>query len=84
MISNHVPAMNFVAALVERRVDALASPFSTDLYIDEHAARFAIKSQPMFDLMSLDSAIKVDLIVQKNSEYRHAAFERRGPSLRTS
>jgi hypothetical protein len=25
----------------------------------------------------LDSAIKVDLIVRKNSEYRHAEFERR-------
>jgi hypothetical protein len=31
----------------------------------------------MFNLMDLDSAIKVDLIVQKNSEYRHAEFERR-------
>jgi hypothetical protein len=27
--------------------------------------------------MHLDSAIKVDLIVRKNSEYRHAEFERR-------
>ena len=31
----------------------------------------------MFNLMHLDSAIKVDLIVRKNSEYRHAEFERR-------
>jgi hypothetical protein len=33
--------------------------------------------QGMFNLMHLDSAIKVDLIVRKNSEYRHAEFERR-------
>lgn len=41
-----------------------------------HAACSAIKSQRMFNLMHLDSAIKVDLIVRKNSEYRHAEFER--------
>jgi len=42
-----------------------------------NAARSAIKSQRMFNLMHLVSAIKVDLIVRKNSEYRHAEFERR-------
>jgi hypothetical protein len=37
------------------------SAFSTDFYIDEDAARSAIKSQRMFNLMHRDSAIKVDL-----------------------
>jgi hypothetical protein len=69
--------LDFVVALMERHVDALVSAFSTDFYIDEDAARSAIKSQRMFNLMHLDSAIKVDLIVRKNSEYRHAEFERR-------
>jgi hypothetical protein len=53
------------------------SAFSTDFYIDENAARSAIKSQRKFNLMLLDGAIKVDLIVRKNSEYRHSEFERR-------
>ena len=53
------------------------SAFSTDFYIDEDAARSAIKSRRMFKLMQLDSAIKVDLIVRRNSEYRQAEFERR-------
>jgi hypothetical protein len=69
--------LDFVVALMERHVDALVSAFSMDFYIDEAAARSAIKSQRMFNLMHLDSAIKVDLIVRKNSEYRHAEFERR-------
>src|SRR6266403_4577537 len=69
--------LDFVVALMERHVDALVSAFSTDFYIDEDAARSAIKSQRMFNLMHLDSAIKVDLIVRKNSEYRHVEFERR-------
>jgi len=64
-------------ALMERHVDALVSAFSADFYIDEDAARSAIKSQRMFNLMHLDSAIKVDLIVRKNSDYRKAEFERR-------
>ena len=69
--------LDFVVALMERHVDALVRAFSADFYIDEDAARSAIKSQRMFNLMHLDSAIKVDLIVRKNSEYRHAEFERR-------
>ena len=69
--------LDFVVALMERHSDALVSAFSTDFYIDEDAMRSAIKSQRMFNLMHLDSAIKVDLIVRKNSEYRHAEFERR-------
>jgi hypothetical protein len=69
--------LDFVVALMERHVDALVRAFSTDFYIDEDAARSAIKSQRMFNLMHLDSAIKVDLIVRKNSDYRQAEFERR-------
>ena len=69
--------LDFVVAMMERHVDALVSAFSTDFYIDEDAARSAIKSQRMFNLMHLDSAIKVDLIVRKNSEYRQTEFERR-------
>jgi hypothetical protein len=69
--------LDFVVALMERHVDALVSAFSPDFYVDEDAVRSAIKWQRMFNLMHLDSAIKVDLIVRKNSEYRHAEFERR-------
>jgi hypothetical protein len=66
--------LGFVVALMERHVDALVSVFSTDFYVDKDAARSAIKARRMFNLMHLDSAIKVDLIVRK--EYRLAEFER--------
>jgi hypothetical protein len=71
--------LDFVVALMERHVDALVSAFSTDFYINEDAARSAIKSRRTFNLMHRDSAIKIDMIVRKNSEYRHAEFERRKP-----
>src|ERR1700677_1626397 len=59
--------LDFVVALMERHVDALVSAFSTDFNIDEDAARSAIKSQQMFNLMHLDGAIKVVLIVRTHS-----------------
>jgi len=43
--------LDFVVALMERHADALVSAFSTDLYIDEDAARSAITLQRMFNLM---------------------------------
>jgi hypothetical protein len=79
--AGHARAENACTARITRIStavhNALVSAFSTDFYIDEDAVRSAIKSQRKFDLMHLDSAIKVDLIVRKNSEYRHAEFERR-------
>jgi hypothetical protein len=69
--------LDFVVALLEQHVDPLVRVFSPDFYIDEEFVRAAVKSQRMFNLMHLDSAIKVDFIVRKNSEYRYVEFERR-------
>jgi len=69
--------LDFVVALTETHVDGLVKAFSADFYIDEDSARSAIRSQRAFNLMHLSSAIKVDLIVRKNSEYRQVEFKRR-------
>jgi hypothetical protein len=69
--------LDFVVALMEQHVDGLVKAFSPDFYIDEDAARSAVRSQRMFNLMHLGSAIKVDLIVRKDSEYRQVEFARR-------
>jgi hypothetical protein len=45
--------LDFVVALMDRHVDALVSVFSADFYIDKDAARSAIKTQRMFNLMQL-------------------------------
>lgn len=71
--------LDFVVALIVQQVEKLVAAFSEDFYIDEDAARSAIKSQRMFNLMHYASGIKVDLIVRKDSEYRHVEFERRKP-----
>lgn len=69
--------LDFVVALLDGEVDGLVKAFSPDFYIDEDATRSAVKAQSMFNLMHLDSAIKVDLIVRKDSQYRQVEFERR-------
>jgi hypothetical protein len=69
--------LDFVVALLEEHVDPLVRAFSPDFYIDEEFARAAIKAHRMFNLMHLDSAIKVDFIVRKNSQFRSVEFERR-------
>lgn len=69
--------LDFVVALLDRDVPSLVEAFSADFYIDEDAARSAVRSQRMFNLMHLGSAIKVDLIVRKDSEYRQVEFARR-------
>lgn len=69
--------LDLVVALVERDADRLASAFAHDFYVDPDAARAAARAHGLFNLMHLESGIKVDLIVRKDSEYRRMEFGRR-------
>jgi hypothetical protein len=71
--------LDIVVALNERDVDALVTTFASDFYIDADAARIAVLSERMFNLMHLESGVKVDLIVRKSSEFRQVEFARRQP-----
>lgn len=69
--------LDFVIALAAGDTEVLMHAFAADFYIDEDAVNTAIISRRMFNLMHLESAIKVDLIVRKDSEYRQHEFARR-------
>jgi hypothetical protein len=69
--------LDIVVALNARDADTLVAMFASDFYIDVDAARAAILSQRMFNLMHLESGVKVDLIVRKSSEFRQVEFARR-------
>jgi len=69
--------LDLVVALSERDVDALVVAFAADFYIDADAARAAVSSERMFNLMHFESGLKVDLIVRKSSEFRQIEFARR-------
>src|ERR1700688_4318421 len=69
--------LDIVVALNERDVEMLVAAFASDFYIDADAARTAILSETMFNLMHLESGVKVDLIVRKSAEFRQVEFARR-------
>jgi hypothetical protein len=69
--------LDIVVALNERDVETLVAAFASDFYIDADAARTAILSERMFNLMHLESGVKVDLIVRKSAEFRQVEFARR-------
>jgi hypothetical protein len=69
--------LDVVVALQEQDVAGVVSAFSGDFYVDDLAARQAVRSAGLFNLMHLESGIKVDLIVRKPAEYRQVEFKRR-------
>jgi hypothetical protein len=69
--------LDIVVALNARDADTLVAMFASDFYIDVDAARAAILSERMFNLMHLESGVKVDLIVRKSAEFRQVEFARR-------
>jgi Nucleotidyl transferase AbiEii toxin, Type IV TA system len=69
--------LDIVVALDDLSVERLVTALSADFYIDADMAREAVRSERLFNLMHLESGIKVDLIVRKSSEYRQVEFARR-------
>lgn len=73
--------IDIVVALPAESVDRLVQEFSVDFYVDADAARMAVQSERLFNMMHLSSGIKVDLVIRKSSEYRRLEFERRQRAL---
>jgi hypothetical protein len=71
--------LDIVVALEERHLEALVAAFESDFYIDVDAARNAVLTERMVNLMHLESGVKVDLIVRKSAEFRQVEFARRKP-----
>jgi len=69
--------LDLVVALVANDVGSINSIFAADFYIDEDDVRVAVRDRRMFNLMHLESGIKLDFIVRKTSEYRQVEFARR-------
>jgi len=69
--------LDIVVALAERDVGPLVAAFTADFYVDASDALTAVRSERLFNLMHLESGIKVDLIVRKSAEYRRVEFDRR-------
>jgi hypothetical protein len=69
--------LDMVVALRPEHVDRLLAAFAQDFYVDADTAREAVVAERLFNLMHLESGIKVDFIVRKSTEYRRVEFDRR-------
>ncbi len=58
-------------------VNPILGLFGSDYYVSAESVRESIACESMFNIIHLESVIKVDCIVRKKSEYRRTEFERR-------
>jgi hypothetical protein len=58
-------------------VDRFVELFEQDFYIDRDMVTDAIRNQSMFNIIHLETVIKVDFIIRKNQEYRILEFNKR-------
>ena len=70
-------AIDLVIAVEPQDAEGLAQAFEPDYYVPREHIEQSIRTRGMFNLLHLDSVVKVDMIVRKAEPYRHAEFERR-------
>ena len=69
--------IDLVVALQPADAGTIVQLFASDYYVWAEAVERAIAHQTLFNLVHLESVIKVDCIVRKGSGYRLAEFARR-------
>ena len=69
--------VDLVVELSSADVDRLSELFQADFYLDPAAMRAAIGDRGTFNLIHTELAVKVDVIVRKDTDYRHLEFTRR-------
>jgi hypothetical protein len=69
--------IDIVVALRAPDAGRLVAAFAQDFYVDADAVKAAVQSERLFNMMHLQSGIKVDLIIRKSEAYRRIEFERR-------
>jgi hypothetical protein len=69
--------IDIVVALEMADASKLIASFEPDYFVPEEALHSALRERGMFNLLHLDSVVKVDLIVRKSVPYRQTEFARR-------
>lgn len=69
--------IDLVVALTPADAEVVVRLFETDFYLDAETVARAIAGRSMFNLIHLDSVIKVDCIVRKDEAFRLEEFARR-------
>lgn len=69
--------IDIVILIPLRAVDRFVKLFDADFYIDRDMVEDAVRNQSMFNIIHLETVIKVDFIIRKNQEYRILEFNKR-------
>lgn len=69
--------IDIVVELEASDAGKLTASFEPDYFVPGDALRTALRERGMFNLLHLESVVKVDLIVRKQALYRQTEFARR-------
>jgi hypothetical protein len=69
--------VDLVVELADRDPKSITALFAPDYYVAEEDVARAIAARAMFNILHLGKLVKLDLIVRKDTDYRHREFERR-------
>ena len=69
--------IDVVVELAASDAAELVSAFEPDYFVPDEALHSALRERGMFNLLHLESVVKVDLIVRKQAPYRQTEFARR-------
>ncbi len=69
--------LDIVVNISQGAIKNFCDEFAKDYYLAEEAVTDAVKTLFVFNIIHLQSNVKVDFIVRKNSEFRLTEFERR-------
>lgn len=69
--------VDFVSALELNQVESLVEKLKGSFFVDKEMIIDAIKTKSTFNLLHLDTMVKIDVFILKKSPYFQKAFERR-------
>ena len=69
--------IDIVVSICGSDAGTIVKIFESDYYLSVDAVADAARQQSMFNIVHLESVVKVDFIVRKETEYRRLEFDRR-------
>jgi hypothetical protein len=69
--------IDLVIQLSVEEIESFVRTFASEYYISSEAMQSSVAHRSMFNAIHNDTIIKVDFIIQKDTAYRRAEFERR-------
>jgi hypothetical protein len=69
--------VDLVVAAQSADAERFAGLFEPDYYVPEEGLAQTIRERGMFNLLHIESSVKVDIVVRKDEPFRHGEFARR-------